>query len=103
MCSTYADRAAADAAGSAYKRCRGIKDAGPTGEDPADVKGLRARNVTCRRARRVARIWLRPFTGRRGRDGRKRFGPWSCGDTVRRRHSVRCKARGGRRVRFYLG
>ena len=87
----------------ASKRCRGIRDAGPTGRDPADVKGLRARKVSCRRARRVARNWINPFSGRTGRDGRKRFGPWSCADTIRRRQSVRCRARGGRRVSFYLG
>ena len=87
---------------SAYHRCKGIVDAGPTGMDPADVKNLRARKVSCKRARRVARRWLRPF-GSEIVGELKVFGPWKCADYTTRHTHVRCKARGGKRVRFYLG
>ncbi len=98
--SAHAREPEARAAG--YRACEGIKDAGPTSADPADVKGLRARNVSCTRARRVARRWLSPFGNRR--DGELvRFGAWTCADTIEARQRVRCKARGGKRVRFYLG
>ncbi len=91
-----------------YSSCRGIRDAGPTGADPADVKGLRKRRVSCPRARRVARQWLRPFGNRRPADGSTRFGRWICFDGIGKvgsvsRTRVACKARGGERVRFYLG
>jgi hypothetical protein len=88
--------------------CAGIVDAGPTGMDPADVKGLRVRNVSCNRGRRVARHWLSPNEGEVGSDGRKRFGHWVCSDHIGpvngvQRTKVRCKAHGFQRVRFYLG
>ena len=91
-----------------YSSCRGIKDAGPTGADPADVKGLRKRRVSCPRARRVARQWLKPFGNRRPADGSVRFGRWICFDGIGKvngvsRTRVACRARGGQRVRFYLG
>jgi hypothetical protein len=91
-----------------YSRCRGIVDAGPTGMDPADVKGLRKHNVSCPRARRVARQWLRPFGNRIGDDGSTRLGRWVCFDGIGqtsegRKTRVFCKAPGGQRVRFYLG
>ncbi|MDQ3647514.1 MAG: hypothetical protein M3433_02815 [Actinomycetota bacterium] len=91
-----------------YQSCRGIKDAGPTGADPADVKGLRKRRVSCPRARRVARQWLKPFGNRHPADGSVRFGRWICFDGIGKvngvnRTRVACKARGGQRVRFYLG
>lgn len=87
---------------ASYHGCRGIVDAGPTGMDPADVKGLRARKVSCKRARRVARQWLKPFGNRI--EGRfKLFGPWKCASTIGHHEHVRCKARGDKRVRFYLG
>lgn len=103
---------AAAAPGSAsalsYSRCRGIVDAGPTGMDPADVKGLRKHNVSCPRARRVARQWLRPFGNSFGDDGSRRFGKWVCFDGIGRTSEGRktrvfCKAPGLQRVRFYLG
>jgi len=105
-----AEAGASPKAGTAltYSSCRGIKDAGPTGADPADVKGLRKRRVSCPRARRVARQWLKPFGNRRGDDGSTRFGRWICFDGIGKvgsvsRTRVACKARGGQRVRFYLG
>ena len=90
-----------------YKRCRGIRDAGPTGSDPADVRGLKARRISCRRARRVARRWLSPDTTLAD-DGSVRFVGWICRDGIGevngvQRTKVRCKRRGGKRVRFYLG
>ncbi len=96
------------AAALTYSSCRGIKDAGPTGADPADVKGLRKRLVSCPRARRVARQWLRPFGNRTPADGSIRFGRWICFDGIGSvngvsRTRVACKAPGGQRVRFYLG
>jgi hypothetical protein len=96
------------AAALTYAHCRGIVDAGPTGMDPADVKGLRKRHVSCPRARRVARQWLKPFGNRTGDDGSVRFGRWICFDGIGqtsegRKTRVFCKARGGQRVRFYLG
>jgi hypothetical protein len=97
-----ASAAAPPAHASAYHHCKGIKDAGPTGMDPADVKNLRGRKVSCKRARRVARQWLKPFGN--GQEGRfTTFGPWKCSDTIDSHTRVRCKARGGKRVRFYLG
>ena len=105
-----AEAGASPEAGAAltYSSCRGIKDAGPTGADPADVKGLRKRRVSCPRAPRVARQWLKPFGNRRGNDGSTRFGRGICFDGIGKvgsvsRTRVACKARGGQRVRFYLG
>jgi len=102
-----AEAATPTAEAARYKRCRGIVDAGPTGSDPADVKGLRARNISCRRARRVARRWLGPDKTIAD-DGSVRFVGWLCRDEIGEvngvdRTKVRCKKRGGRRVRFYLG
>lgn len=90
-----------------YSRCRGIVDAGPTGMDPADVKGLRKHNVSCPRARRVARKWLSPTTPLDA-NGNRVFGKWVCLDGIGKvngvnRTRVLCKAVGNQRVRFYLG
>jgi hypothetical protein len=89
-------------------RCKGIVDAGPTGMDPADVKRLRVRNVSCSRGRRVARHWLSPNEGEVDADGAKHFGHWTCHDRIQPvngvdRTTVRCLAHGNQRVRFYLG
>lgn len=103
LATAAASAAAPSAHPSAYHHCTGIKDAGPTGMDPADVKGLKARKVSCKRARRVARQWLKPF-GNRFDNGFIYFGAWKCSDSIYNHHThVRCKARGGKRVRFYLG
>ena len=90
-----------------YSRCRGIVDAGPTGMDPADVKGVRKHNVSCPRARRVARKWLAPDTALDA-EGNRVFGKWVCADGIGKvngvnRTRVHCKAVGLQRVRFYLG
>ena len=83
--------------GAAARRCAGtVKVRG----GPRGRRGFRRavaisrRRTTCRRARRVARNFLR------ARSRRARFGRWRCRARGRRVVRVRCVHRGGLRVSF---
>ena len=78
--------------------CNPAIDVGPTGRDPADAIGLRARGTTCRIARQVAAAWGQGYPGP-DEDGLVFAGPWRCRDAGAR---VRC-TRASSAVSFSLG
>ncbi len=95
---------AVPATAATTKRCRTVKDMGPTGADPADAVGIRATRTSCATARSIARRWGRE-TVVQGSDT-VRIGPYRCRQSMSRRTyriSVRCTGPGSRLVRFKLG
>lgn len=79
------------------RSCPAVEDIGPTGSNPADGVAVRARRVSCARARLVVRAYF-PALVRNGFPDRFRWRRWTCYDPA-----YVCKARGGKHVRFRLG
>jgi hypothetical protein len=88
---------------AATKRCRSVKDVGPTGADPADGNRIRATRVSCGTARRVVKSYVRWVA--QDDDGQPPIShdPWTCYPHGKRVLATVCKASGGRRVRWVLG
>lgn len=82
-----------------YKSCRGVKDVGPTGMDPADATKLRVRKVSCATGRKVVRAWV-PATVRSRAEPTIQVGSYRCTNRI---PNIVCKKKGGKRVRFFLG
>jgi hypothetical protein len=82
--------------GATWRACSPVPDIGPTGIDPGDGVRIRALRTGCRTARRVVKRYTRVSIMNLDQEV-VRVLRWLCTNSYPR---VRCRATGGKRIRF---